>query len=174
MSKKLILIIAAVLILAFGASQSLKSNNIKTKTETKEVHYHAGFLLYIDGKLRDFSDSKYMDIEPCNDKSKPHKEDEQLEKAHLHDNIGDVVHVHRENAVWGDLFKNIRYTLPKSDEFHAFVNGIDEFNIFSRPIKAYDSAILIYGNTNNIDVDHYVTKEHIQEVEKKSETCGTD
>ena len=42
---------------------------------------------------------------------KNHKEDKQLEKAHLHDLIGTVAHIHRENATWRDLFKNIGYSV---------------------------------------------------------------
>ena len=31
----------------------------------EEVHYHAGFQVYIDNKLQDFAKLKYMSIKPC-------------------------------------------------------------------------------------------------------------
>lgn len=142
--------------------------------EEKEIHYHAGFLVYIDGKLQDFSDTKYMDIEPCKiaSEKKEHGND-QREKAHLHDGIGDVVHVQREGAVWSDLFKNIEYSFPKSKQIQGFINGLPVEDILAHPINAYDSVIIVVGDSKNIDINHYVSKEHIKEIEKKSETCGT-
>src|SRR5688500_3050606 len=102
---------------------------LKTKSQEKheeEIHYHAGFMVYIDGKLQDFSEAKFMSIAPCSEESDSHqaksKVEEQLEKAHLHDNIGDVVHVHRKGAFWGDLFKNIGFEFPDK-KLKAFING---------------------------------------------------
>lgn len=73
---------------------------LKTKSLNKEVHFHAGFLVYVDGKLQDFSGDIYMSPNVCR---KPDvrlsSEEEQMEKAHLHDGVGDVVHVHRKSAV---------------------------------------------------------------------------
>src|ERR1700730_17097255 len=78
----------------------------KTILKPKPVHFHAGFQVYVDDKLQDFSDFKYMHEAPCTVNGKPltnNHVDEQIEKAHLHDQIGDVVHVHRLGATWSDL-----------------------------------------------------------------------
>ena len=54
-----------------------------------------------------------MHIEPCRDeeheKEKKDAKEIQLEKAHLHDMIGDVVHVHYKGTRWKDLFANLNY-----------------------------------------------------------------
>lgn len=139
----------------------------------KEVHYHAGFQVYVDDEIQDFSDLAYMQIEPCGDEEhkKESEEHEQIEKAHLHDGVDDVVHVHRENAVWGDLFTNINF--PISDELKAYVNGATVENILNYPITSYDSVVMFQGEINELDekLKDAVTREHIIEVEGKSETC---
>ena len=52
----------------------------------EEVHYHAGFQVYKDDKLVDFSDFKYMHIEPCSTgdhEEQPTQEEEQIEEAQI-------------------------------------------------------------------------------------------
>src|SRR5690242_18124426 len=91
----LILLVAAVVI--FGK---------KIFPEPK-VHFHAGFVVFKDDKKLSFSDYKYMNVKPCMVDDKDEEEDPQLEKAHLHDNVGDVVHSEQNGAKWKDLFTNI-------------------------------------------------------------------
>ena len=163
-----------ILFLLLSVGLILSSKNKKAPVE--EIHYHAGFLVYIDGKLQDFSGSKYMHIEPCSDKKESEKEIDaniQLEKAHLHDGVGDVVHVHRAKTVWGDLFQNIGFTFPDRSILKAFSGGSELNNFLKTPIKPYDSIIIASGDTNNINLSQYVTYDRIKEVEAKSESCGS-
>jgi hypothetical protein len=139
----------------------------------ENIHYHAGFLVYVNGVRQDYSDSVYMNVEPCNAPGVKHTENDQLEKAHLHDNVGDVVHMHRNGAEWQDLFTNIRVTFPKDLPIAGYINGKNIPDILHTPITAYDSAIFVIGDSKGVDLSGYVTKSHIQEVEKKSETCGS-
>lgn len=140
----------------------------------KEVHYHAGFQIYVNNVLQDFSDLKYQQIKPCGGIFD--HEDDQIEKAHLHDNIGNVVHVHRDNAVWGDLLKNIKFQIPEGKEFVGYLNGTRKDDILTYPILPYDSVVFFSGPI--IDMNHKlqarVTDDAIKEVEKKSENCGSD
>ena len=147
---------------------------VKQSEPQTEVHYHAGFVVFDNGKKVDFSDLKYMNIEPCT----LHKEDEeetpehnQLEKAHLHDMIPDVVHSHRENAKWGDLFTNIKYSIVYS-KVTAFINGNEVLDIQSTPIKAYDSVVIFINTVDKNLITQAITVDHIKEVENKSENCG--
>lgn len=127
--------------------------------------------MYVDDKLMDLSDLKYMHIEPCGDDD--HEEDEQIEKAHLHDGVGDVVHVHRINALWQDLFKNIDVSIPASVE--AYRNGEKTTDLLNQPIQAYESVVFFIGNTTNIEkkLENRVERVHMEEVETSSENCGT-
>lgn len=135
-----------------------------------EVHYHAGFLVFVDGVKQDFSELKYMKIEPCGTEA---KEDEQLEKAHLHDGVGDVVHVHRSGSKWNDLFKNIDFPIDSSKISEAYLNGNKIGNPLDLAIKPYDNLTLVFGATDKDFSKEFVTKEHIQEVEERSENCGS-
>lgn len=142
------------------------------------VHYHAGFLVYNDNTLVDFSETKYMELEFCNNNGTS-KKDPQREKAHLHDNIGDVVHVHKKGALWGDLFTNLSYPLSvKNATFAAHLNGrvIESSDEFSRtPLKPYDSVVIFIGRNDDISrrVATAVARTKLLEVENRSESCGT-
>lgn len=141
-----------------------------------KVHYHAGFQVYVDGKLQDFSDLKYMFIKPCGKEKSDKKENEQLEKAHLHDQVGDVVHVEAQGAKWGDLFGNINFKIDNNKQLKSYIKGKEVRNILDFPIKPYDSIVIFIGNVENKDekLKKQVTRKRIEEVEKKSETCGDE
>lgn len=139
----------------------------------KSIHYHAGFIVLKDNKLVDFSDIKYMHAKPCGEGAHEEvtPEEEQIEKAHLHDYIGDVVHVHREHALWKDLFINLKYPITNAQ---GYINGKKVANFQEQAIKPYDSLVIFIGKN---DVTKYlsnaVTKKHIETIEKKSDNCGS-
>jgi hypothetical protein len=156
------------------AANWLYGSPAKQDDDHKSVHYHAGFRVYIDGSLQDYSDYKYMNFVPCSEHdTKKSAAEEQIEKAHLHDGVDDVVHTHRSGAVWGDLFKNIQVELPKDKVLKAYINGIEQTDIMESPIKEYTTAIFIIGENNASHDKEIVSIEHIKEVEAKSELCGT-
>lgn len=137
----------------------------------EDVHYHAGFLMYVDGVLQDYSDTKYMQIAPCAAEGMKQKKDEQVEKAHLHNNIGNVVHVHRNTAKWKDLLVNMQVTLPKDAKITLYTQGSNERRTIDTPITPYESIIITVGNTDAIDFSTYVSREHIELTEKNTESC---
>jgi hypothetical protein len=139
-----------------------------------EIHYHAGFLVYVDGKLQDFSDIRYMKINPCTVEGEEEAhapEDEQIEKAHLHEEVGDVVHVHRFEAKWKDLFTNVNFAFPPGKTISGYREGTTVENILDAPIGANESVIIVVGNPAGVNLNDYVTPEHIKDVESKSESC---
>jgi hypothetical protein len=171
--KKLFIGLAILGVLAIAAVIILPQTLLKPKP----IHYHAGFQIYKDNKLQDFSDFKYMHEAPCTVDGKPINDphaDGQLEKAHLHDHTGDVVHVHRANAMWKDLFTNIKYPIDEKNVV-AYVNGKKVNAILEKKIEPYESVIIFIGT--HVDDQNYlkkaVTKKHIQDVEHKSETCSS-
>lgn len=142
------------------------------------VHYHAGFLVYIDGVRQDYSDMKYMNFTACSEHdTKKSVREEQIEKAHLHDGAGDVVHVHRTGSVWGDLFKNINVSFPKGKSIYAYDadNQGEKINdILRRPIQPSSRVVIIVGDDTAVkDNLEFVTPARIQEVEAKSELCSS-
>jgi hypothetical protein len=184
MSKKFFFFLPIVIILSVTVAMSgikLFDNlqNSEKEESAKDIHYHAGFQVYIDGKLQDFSGNEYMHETPCTVDGKPVENsehaDEQLEKAHLHDHTGDVAHVHREGAVWGDLFTNIHYQFPKEKKIKVFAHGKEIESLEDYPIIPNDSVVILIGEYESPDeyLENSVTPEKIKEVEKKSETCST-
>lgn len=138
----------------------------------KPIHYHAAFQVYQDGKLQDFSDLKYMHTEPCSQDGGETAPDPQIEKAHLHSSVGDVVHVHRADGVWGDLFKNINVYLPASAS--GFLNGHSDPNFLTKPIEPYQVLVVTLGDSPPIStlLSQVPTKAYIQQIEAKPDNCG--
>jgi hypothetical protein len=174
-NKRLTAVFGIFLILAvFAGFKVYKAYSQKVSQKEPEIHLHAGFAVFENGKKVDFSDIKYMNVEPCTlhkSESKETPEHNQLEKAHLHDGVGDVVHVHREGAKWSDLFTNIGYPIDYS-KVTAYVNGEKVDDIKDFPIKAYDSVVFFVGSTEELPLVQGITLDHIKEVESKSESCG--
>ena len=161
-----VLVILFISLAAFSVS---KIFSIPEKT-----HYHAGFVVFENNKKIDFSDNKYMYIKPCltnANEEKETKETIQIEKAHLHDNVGDIVHIERKGAVWGDLFTNIKFPIDYSKAV-AYINGKVVPNFKSQPIKAYESLVLFIGDNDKSLLSQAVTKEYIENQEAKGGSCS--
>lgn len=143
----------------------------------KPVHIHAGFIVVKNNQIEDFSDWRFMSVKPCADgeahKNNLSKEEIQHEKAHLHEQVGDVVHSHREGATWEDLFINLEYPIDYKNT-KAFINGnpVDDFK--DNKITNEDSLVVFVDEENdqNQFLQKQVTKEKIQEIVKQSEDCG--
>lgn len=89
-------------------------------------HFHANYAVFVNGERLDLSAEKYMeDIATCRanaDVVLPR------ERAHLHERIPDVVHVHDLGVTWGHFFANIGFAL--GDDFLVTDEGE---RIFSTP-----------------------------------------
>lgn len=143
------------------------------KNPKTEYHIHAAFNVYRDNTLIDFSDSKYMHVEPCGDTSnlKRTKAEEQEEKAHLHDGIGDIVHTHRKNAKWSDLFGNMGYDV--SGSVTGYVNGAAVSDVLHQKINAYDRALIMIGGAADVSskLEMVPSVQRIHDVEAMQESC---
>lgn len=164
--------ILAAVVLLFAGAYYVKTS----QTEAAHVHIHAGFQVYVDGVQQDFSDFQYMSFAPCStgEQKKLTPEERQIEKAHLHDSVGDVVHVHRKGATWGDLLKNIGFNYDASKELVGYTSDQVIPNILSQPINNHESVIIVIGDQSNASqhLANKVTVERIAQVEQMSELCG--
>ncbi len=180
-NRKIIAVVGILLILGvlvgYKIIRTSRQQDIETNKSQEEakVHYHAGFVVFDNGKKVDFSDLKYMLIKPCALDGKEEEDDSpehiQLEKAHLHDNIGDVVHVEGGNAKWSDLFSNIKYPIDYS-KTTVYKNGQKIENIKDSGIGENESVVIFLGKVDETLLNQAVTSDHIKEVADKSETCG--
>lgn len=169
------MILAAIVVFLVGGFFVI-NNGQRTITEVEETHLHAGFQVYINNELQDYSGFEYMKISPCfggEHQTDLTPEEEQLEKAHLHDNIGDVVHVHRKGATWGDLFQNANINIEEN--ITAYVNDQQVESIFNMEIEPYDSVVIFQGENDDLEekLTGRVSRDRIVEAENMSENCGS-
>jgi len=170
MSKKVIFVIVLLIVILLTGIGIFISKKLFTPQKT---HFHAGFLVFENNKKLDFSDNKYMFIEPCSadNNHADSQEDIQIEKAHLHDNVGDLVHIERTGAVWKDLFSNIHFPIDYS-KTKGFINGKQTGNYQLQQIKPFDSLVVFIGKNDSSLLNQAVTKDYIMKMAKKSTTCG--
>lgn len=112
------------------------------------VHYHANFAVFIDGKNQDFSEDKFMHIEPCSDKDEHEEPNDLEEKVHLHDNVGNVVHVHDANIHWEDLFKSLNYEIERKN-VNYYLNGKKDKDVLKKVIQSEDKFLVSIGEKGN-------------------------
>lgn len=135
-------------------------------------HFHAGFVVYIDGKKQDYSGNEHMHFDPCSIKEKQeHREMGVRDRIHLHDNNGDVAHSHVEQATWRQLFENSNINLPLEKKLISYRNGAQVENLLDSFIEPYDSVIFVFGTDRLIESRDYVTRKRIDQVEKQSNYC---
>lgn len=110
-----------------------------------QFHIHANFKVYIDDNIIDFSILIYQ----LRSKS-----------VHVEDEIGDVIHVHKEGITIGDFFKtldikfnNTCIIIPMEDPYcntndkklSFYVNNIENDEFENYEIKDLDKILISYG-----------------------------
>lgn len=113
-----------------------------------QVHYHANFAVYINGQRKEFkSPTYYQEVAVCNTAggiTQP------VQRAHMHDGINSVIHVHDHAVTWGQFFDNIGWAFGKDfiedNAGHMYIeNGTDKLNIMLNGQNLTD-----LGNMNNV------------------------
>lgn len=137
----------------------------------KEAHYHAGFRIYLNNELINYSKPEHMHIEPCGEEDTHEERDNPSDRAHLHDLIGDVVHVHSSAATWGDLLKNLRFNATEMLIF--YLNGVPVENLLDKTIVPYDRMLLMVGVNSNIPekLESVPNRAKIEQAEQETEGC---
>lgn len=132
------------------------------------AHYHANFVLYLDGERVRLQDERYMqDIATCRvDASLVSPQD----RVHLHQLIDDVVHVHAAGVTWGHFFANLGWlvgddlVVTDSGQRHSggdgrqltfVLNGARVPSIANREIGSLDRLLVYHGpaGTSAEDLD---------------------
>lgn len=176
---KILALVGLTLALVLGyilyKEQIASDITVEPELEVEGFHIHAGFIVYENGELIDFSGDQYMNFSTCGvDEENLTPEEIQLEKGHLHDNDGDVAHVHREGGTWKDLFSSIGFNLVEDPLPVTYLNGQSFPLLLNEEINDMDSAVFIVGESDNVQemVDSAINADRIQEVASKSESCG--
>lgn len=88
------------------------------------VHYHANFAVFVNGQQEQFKGPRYyeetdiMSASTCSvgTAGSPN------ERAHMHDNINNVVHVEDHLVTWGNFFQNLRWGI--GSDYLASADGV--------------------------------------------------
>lgn len=149
----------AVACLILGAAIILGIRFFNTKSEA--IHYHANFALYINGQHEEFVGNQYYtESEMCalTEAMTP------MERAHMHDNVNNVVHVEDHAVTWGQLFTNLGWTIGATsittpdgvvytengdNKLHLVIDGQDYTDlggVANTVIKDQSKLLVSFGN----------------------------
>lgn len=128
------------------------------------MHYHANFVLIINGQKEMFQGMQYYtDVSMCttNTVMTP------TERAHMHDNVNNVVHIEDHAVTWGQFFANIgwymgpdfiespdgtMYKEAGSTKLNLLINGQDYTDlggVANTVIKDKDKLLVSFGDESN-------------------------
>jgi hypothetical protein len=134
-------------------------------------HYHANWLVFVNGERVDFSDARFMeDVAAC----APAEHILPAGRVHMHDGVDHVVHVHHHGVAWGHFLQNIGVSatadhliLPDGrrlfDGEHGtlkyVVNGFAVEDVTTRVIRSGDRLLISFGPE---DADHVMREQFAQ------------
>lgn len=156
-------VIILALIVAFGvyfafpaqnATQDKTTDHNVDMCSNTETHDHAFFLIVVNGVAKNFSSDTYM---------------ERIPGAHLHDNVGYVVHKHRFGATWGKFLMSLDFNLQISNA-KFFINNQSVSNISDVEIKDDDRVLLAFNSTDQIQ-DMLVSLNSFKHDETAGDSC---
>jgi len=139
-----------------------------TYTPPKHTHYHANFAIYINGVQEKFSSPLYyQEIASCS------KDDDTdpLHRAHMHDEVFDVVHVHATGVTWNNFFENINintdpgylrtngkvYTNNETNKVTYILNGKQISSLSGQSLNSEDALLVNYGSEDPTTINSRFT-----------------
>ncbi len=128
-----------------------------------EVHYHANFAVFVDGERLPFERfTFYEEIAACSSDGATSPKI----RAHMHDQINHVVHVHDNGVTWGHFFANLGFidgdTIFKTDTatytedtdtaIRFVLNGEEVDTTANRTIGDEDVLLITIGQPSDNDL----------------------
>ena len=132
--------------------------------ENKEVHYHANFGVFVNGTRVPFDNFIYYEeVQSCFGGENQRPQD----RAHMHDMVQHVVHVHDEAVTWGHFFSNIGITVSdrvlaydkviylddEETRVRFYLNGEEIDSINNRVIGNEDALLVSAGKPSEVDLE---------------------
>lgn len=160
-----------------------------------QVHYHANFAVYLNGQRFAFKGPQYyQEVAVCsstNDITLPQQ------RAHMHDNISSVVHVHDHAVTWGQFFENLgwyigpnfietdngtMYVENDSSKLHVLINGQDYTDltpITNMVIKDKSRLLVSFGDISDATLQQEyksvpATAAHYDSTQDPSSCAGSE
>lgn len=130
--------------------------------QPETIHYHANFALYVNGQQEQFKDARYYE-ETAAQTCTLEKVESPLERAHMHDNVNNVVHVEDHLVTWGSFFQNLGfgigddylkttdkiYSPDAHNKFTFILNGKEVDSIANQIIGDQDKLLVSFGDTSS-------------------------
>lgn len=160
-----------------------------------QVHYHANFALYINGQREEFKGAQYyQEVAVCStttDIATP------LERAHMHNNVNSVLHVHDHAVTWGQFFENLGwyvgpdfieaadghlYEANGSAQLHIVLDGQDYTGltpITNTVIKDQSRLLVSFGDIDSSTLQQEyrnvpTTAKHYDETKDPASCAGSE
>lgn len=155
------------------------------------VHYHANFAVYLNGAREQFKDpSYYEDVLACSPTGSNITPEE---RAHMHENINSVIHVHDHAVTWGQFFTNLGWYIGNdfvktrttmfsangNNQLHIMLNGQDYTGltpIANMTIKDEDRLLVSFGDlssdTLNQEYKTVPNTAHTYDIGKDPASCN--
>jgi len=170
MKKSLFSLLGGLIIGALGLALFVRYNI--SNISAPEFHEHADFALFINGEQFDFSKHDFMSNKPCKltkstdstlliDVARAHEGSPVGEdNVDLHDNDGQVVHVHEAGITWHNFFETLEMTFDdhiiiddndgrfeeyETNSFVYIVNGKIIDALANMEIRDLDQVLISYG-----------------------------
>jgi len=126
----------------------------------EQIHYHANFAVYINGKREQFKSPMYY--EEISGSCALGKDVKPAQRAHMHDEVNDTVHIHDHAVTWGDFFMNIGWAVgpdfirtpdgilqPDADHHITYlVNNHEISDISTEVVHDEDRLLVDFGDTS--------------------------
>lgn len=128
------------------------------------THYHANFAVYLNGQREEFKGPQYYEeVAACT----AHGPIQPAQRAHMHDQINSVIHVHDDGVTWEQFFNNIgwylgpnfiqtadgtMYTENGNNKLNIMLNGqnlTDLTSIADQTIGDRDRLLISFGDISN-------------------------
>lgn len=134
------------------------------KPEDK-VHYHANFAVYVNGEREQFKGMQYYEETAATACTLKHV-DSPKERAHLHGNVNDAVHVEDHLVTWSHFMQNLDwglgddylktadniYTPNDQSKLTFILNGKTVESIDDTIIGDKDKLLISYGDSTENDL----------------------
>lgn len=130
----------------------------------EHVHYHANFAVYSNGKREEFKAPQYyQEVAIC---SANRGVTIPQQRAHMHEDINSVIHVHDHAVTWGQFFENLgwyigpdflqtdedrRYLADGTSRLNIIIDGQDYTDLSSITnvvIKDKSRLLVSFGSTD--------------------------
>ena len=120
----------------------------------EDVHIHADFIVFLNGEKKDFTKPEYQST----------AESLRSEVVHLHDEKGDVIHIHAEGVTLKEFFTSLDYELTnncfvtdkdesfcseENNKLSVYVNNQVVTDVENYVIKDLDQILIYHGNNQN-------------------------